>query len=488
MTTFEFTQGDIVKWLKANQWQAQNGYMDKYHAVLCDPPYALISINKRFGGQNAAPAKYGKDGLFQRQSRGFMNQKWDGWDSLEDYQAWVTEWASLLLDFVHPGAVGAFFGGTRTWHRLACGLEDAGWEVWDTMMYLYGSGFPKSLDVGKQLDKEAGAAREVVGVSPDSANRIMTTFQESVYKSGWSQNPEGERLITAPATPAAKQFDGWHSPALKPMWESIVLCRAPRQGHTYAQLAQRFGSGAINVDGARIAGDKPLLINTDGKEGLFGLGSRLAAGTTSEGRFPGNVALLHSEDCTAGGCAEGCVVKELDATTDETKSTGGGMKDFSKSDLFMGETAPNMTNSSGYGDVGGVSRFFYTAKAGGLERFYFQDGEWKRVTHPTLKPINLIEWLATLLLPPKLDTPRRLLVPFSGVASEMIGAHLAGWDVVHGIEQSAAYIAEGKQRAAWWGQFSSYDKAAESYASAQAGAREDTALEAAGQLPLFKVI
>lgn len=141
---FEFTQGDIIAYLRGNQWLVQNGYMPKYHSVLADPPYALISINKRFSSKTAAPAQFGKDGSFGRLSKGFMGQSWDGWDSLEDYQAWVTEWASLMLDYVYPGAVGMFFGGTRTFHRLACGLEDAGWEIFDSMMMLHGVGFPKS--------------------------------------------------------------------------------------------------------------------------------------------------------------------------------------------------------------------------------------------------------------------------------------------------------------------------------------------------------
>lgn len=143
-------QADVLEWLKAYEGP-------RFQSVFCDPPYALISISERFGGEDSAPAKPGTDGAFQRVSGGFMGQKWDGFDDLPSYQCWVTSWAKLLIEkAVHPGAIGLFYGGTRTSHRLACGLEDAGWIIRDElqMFYCYGSGFPKALNVQKKVEKD----------------------------------------------------------------------------------------------------------------------------------------------------------------------------------------------------------------------------------------------------------------------------------------------------------------------------------------------
>jgi len=176
---------DVVAWLRGREWLVQSGFMPRYHAVLCDPPYFLGSITKRFGKPDSAPAQYGTDGAFQRASRGFMGQTWDGFESPWHYQEWVTEWATLLLSFVYPGAVLLAFGGTRTFHRLAAGLEDAGWIIADTIAWITGQGFPKSHN-GRNWD-------------------------------------------------AGEHWHGYGT-ALKPAWEPCLIARAPWRG-TYAALA-----------------------------------------------------------------------------------------------------------------------------------------------------------------------------------------------------------------------------------------------------------
>ena len=130
-------------------------------AVVCDPPYHLTSIVKRFGNPNSAPAQYGTDGVYARSSKGFMGKVWDGGDVAFQPEIWAA-----ALRVAKPGAYLLAFGGTRTFHRMAVAIEDAGWEIRDTVMYVYGTGFPKSHNVGKGIDKAAGAEREVlVGVS-----------------------------------------------------------------------------------------------------------------------------------------------------------------------------------------------------------------------------------------------------------------------------------------------------------------------------------
>lgn len=499
---FEFTQGDIIAYLRGNQWLVQNGYTPKYHAVLCDPPYGIEFMGSEWDKPKPSAARIGNGGNTSRPGNIGINTP-QAYVAGYDFQAWVTEWASLMLDYVYPGAVGMFFGGTRTFHRLACGLEDAGWEVVDCIMYLYGSGFPKSLDVSKAIDKADGVEREVIGKSPyytpgRTTDNHRVGQNGAIHGRAYSDEEyekytaPRDRNITAPATDAAKRFAGFGT-ALKPMYEPVILARAPRHPYTFAQLAQQFGSGALNVDGGRIAYSDNVSYKQrtgfDATPDGTTFSNRITAHTRPDeytsplGRFPGNVALVHTDTCTPDKCADDCVVALLDAQAGELTNghfpASGKVGQSSVYGNFNG-----LNQEDRYTESGGASRFFYTAKSSTFER---TAGLPKRSSHPTLKPIQLIEWLSTLLLPPKLDTPRRLLVPFAGVASEMIGAHLAGWDVIHGIEQSGAYIAEGKQRAAWWSKYDSYDKAAASYAVLQEVKQEEAARKAANveQLRLF---
>lgn len=407
-------QAELVDWLRSNCWLVQNGFIPRYHAVLGDPPYFLGSIVKRFGKNNAIPAGYGKDGAFSRQTRGFMGQTWDGFDSLDSYQAWVTEWATLLLNYVYPGAVLAMFGGTRTYHRLVCGLENAGWQVQDCLMYMYGSGFPKS-----------------------------------------------------------HNLSGGYGTALKPAYEPIVLARAPRGKFTYADLVRQFGAGGLNIDRCRIEAGKDYQ-------------------PSAAGRWPSNIIF---DDKAAS-------LLDFQAGKRDAGSRKTGNEPSAQTLHVYGKM--RRVSWEGYGDSGGASRFFYTAKAASWERdaglseftetqirsTYDTEtrakngndsGHPRKNFHPTVKPIQLTEWLARLLLPPASDQTRRLLVTFAGVASEMIGAHLAGWDEIDGIEQSDEYTAIGLARLAWWQKHRNYRQAQSAYI----GENQDKNLEGLGQLPLF---
>jgi hypothetical protein len=168
----------------------------------------------------------------------FMGKGWDrGVPGVEFWQE--------ALRVAKPGAHLLAFGGTRTYHRLMCAIEDAGWEIRDCIMWVYGSGFPKSHNVGKAIDREAGAEREVVGNNPNH-RAISGTLYEGVYQGGNT----GAATITAPATDAAKQWEGWGT-ALKPAWEPIIVARKPLEG-TVAQNVLEHGTGGINIDGCRV--------------------------------------------------------------------------------------------------------------------------------------------------------------------------------------------------------------------------------------------
>lgn len=402
-TNWRIIQADVVKYLSDYRHVARRGYLPKYHAVFCDPPYFLGSIVKRFGNKGAAEAQHGKDGAFNRLSRGFMGQQWDGFDSPQDYQAWVTNWAEMLLDFVYPGAVLVAFGGSRTYHRLVCGLEDAGWEIYDSIAsWVYSTGFPKSRDLGEG------------------------------YKT-----------------------------SLKPANEPIVIARAPKRGHTYQDCVDEFGTSALNIDACRIP-------------------------TTDEtsGRYPTNFILSHHPECN-GHCHPDCHVQMLGAQSGFCKA--GSSLSGSEPSSSGGKNAFGRWNRvafEAYEDEGTAARFFYQAKAAqwereiGLDEFpliqsrssydkslrdkHGNDSGYPRHNiHPTVKPIQLTEMLSRLILPP--IEGARLLIPFSGSGSEMIGAHLAGWKDITGIEMTADYIPIAKSRMAWWTRFDSYAMAETAY-------------------------
>ena len=174
----------------------------------------------------------------------FMGKGWDKGVPNEEF--WLE-----ALRVAKPGAHLLAFGGTRTFHRLTVAIEDAGWEIRDCVMWVYGSGFPKSHDVGKAIDREAGAEREVVGTKPAGNGPLKSGH---VNSSGGGMSIGTERSpaiqVTAPATDAAKQWQGWGT-ALKPAWEPIIVARKPLVG-TVAANVLRYGTGAINIDGCRV--------------------------------------------------------------------------------------------------------------------------------------------------------------------------------------------------------------------------------------------
>jgi hypothetical protein len=446
-------QADLLAHLRGNRWLVQNGYIPKSHAILCDPPYGLA----------------------------FMGKEWDTLGAVE-FQAWVTEWAGLLIDYVHPGALGLFFGGTRTYHRLAAGLEDAGWEITDCIMWVTGQGFPKSASIGKLLDKEAGAAREVVGTAITGA--AYTRAERRNANEGF-ESGQVLRNVTAPATPLAARWEGYGT-ALKPSFEPCVVCRAPRGKRTYAALAREFGTGALAIDAARIGTDA---ITTNGwgvsRQAVYNAGSGLFSRDTLDyrggdhaGRWPANFALVctcesddHAADCpTVRLGDEARFFYQAKAARWERSAGLTGNQSFGRESTPNAPLTRKQCSICGCTSTGGD----HTGHAPGqmtcghpksaiIHVKYDPDSYHAKQPvfnhHPTVKPIRLAEYLARLILPPAGDEPRRLLVPFAGSGSEMIGALLAGWDVVTGIEREAEYVDLARARVGWWAQFATYDEA-----------------------------
>jgi DNA modification methylase len=344
---------------------------------------------------------------------------------MQAFQAWCETWTAECLRVLKPGGHMLAFGGTRTWHRLACAIEDAGFEIRDSISWLYGSGFPKSLDVSKAIDKAAGAEREITGDGqPFGRGSLRNRSRVEMGYRPTELNPDGgSAAITAPATEDAARWSGWGT-ALKPAWEPIVVARKPLAG-TVARNVLAHGTGALNVDGCRVDGGmRPARSNAASASGLTGTGGAdtygsfavrgsIATGETSEGRWPPNVLLTHSAACdvrdqgggeirSEGACAPDCPVAELDRQSGVlTSGANPARRGTDKFRDAYGEFAgqPECTVYRG-ADAGGASRFFpafrYEAKAPASERPRLEDG----TAHPTVKPLELMRWLVRLVTPP----------------------------------------------------------------------------------------
>jgi DNA modification methylase len=244
-----------------------------FSSVVCDPPYALTSIVKRFGGDNAAPAQHGKDGAFVRASRGFMGMRWDTGDTAFSPEFWAEVYRVLK-----PGGHLLAFSGSRTYHRMAVGIEDAGFEIRDQIMWVFGSGFPKSHDVTRNIDKHLGAKRQTVGHKEIKKIRFRPGEKKGELSSYFME-------VTAPGSAEARRWQGWGT-ALKPAHEPLCLARKPMIGST-AENVLAHGTGAINIDGCRV-GDEVL---PEQKAGQAKIGTfKRATMVTPErtGRWPAN--------------------------------------------------------------------------------------------------------------------------------------------------------------------------------------------------------
>lgn len=366
-------------------------------AVVTDPPYSLD----------------------------FMGREWDQWSSPRAFQEWCELWAAECLRVLKPGGHMVAFGGSRTWHRLASAVEDAGFEIRDSIAWLYGSGFPKSLDVSKAIDKAAGAERQVVGRASGAANG-------SVVGLGSPPSMGQEYDVTAPATPETEQWEGWGT-ALKPAFEPIVVGRKPFNG-TVAGNVLEYGTGALNIDGCRVdAADGPRVQGAQRATGATEFGGVREGGKVYEmGRWPANVVLDESQ------AAE--LDRQVPAAGASGPASGPTLRGGMEATVAFGARRGLDGDPAFYGDSGGASRFFptfrYEAKAPTSERPREDD-----VAHPTVKPVDLMRWLVRLVTPPG----GVVLEPFAGSGTTLEAAVMEGFACI-GIEREASYLPLIRQR------------------------------------------
>jgi site-specific DNA-methyltransferase (adenine-specific) len=377
-----------------------------FDACVTDPPYNLVSIVKRFGGANAAAAK--GNTAFMRVSKGFMSQKWDGTGIAFDPDTW-----RAAYDVLKPGAHLVAFGSPRTFHRMICAIEDAGFEIRDTLMWVFGTGFPKSHDVAKGIDKAAGSL-EARGHGLNVAGQNVQLNQNKEFR---SDHPD--YVLWSPDTLEAAVWTGFGT-ALKPAFEPIILARKPLDG-TVAGNTLKHGVGGLNIDGCRIPG---TTVKWDKPRGGIWQTDATAEGSLvpSEGRYPAN--LLHDGSDEVIACFPDSAGQLARAKTDGTPK---GNKIYGASNH-----GPN-ANPEPRGDSGSAARFFYSAKANKTDR--------AGSGHPTIKPLALMRWLCRLVCPPG----GRILDPFAGSGSTLQAAYEEGFSSV-GCEMEPEYVLDIMQR------------------------------------------
>ena len=355
-------------------------------SIVCDPPYEL----------------------------NFMNKGWD--NSGIAFQSGTWE---KCYEVLKPGGYLLAFGGSRTFHRIACAIEDAGFEIRDTIMWLYGSGFPKSHNIGLDIDKLNGC--------PDRGHRVATA---SRFHPDGTFEPNGEKLEPYETkTEEAHKWNGWGT-ALKPSFEPIIVARKPLDG-TVARNCLKWGVGGINIDECRVEPTKEILsrkinkANNDvyGNYNNFGNENNIS---DTLGRFPANTILTYDETD----------YEEVCGGFPDTK--GNNPKELGEKGFWFEEERDSKQMSKGYDDSGSASRYFYCAKASkkdrdeGLDSFeeskttdgcirsneesarkFGANSALRKNTHPTVKPTDLMQYLIRLVTP----NGGTILDPFNGSGS-----------------------------------------------------------------------
>lgn len=407
-----------------------------FHAIVTDPPYGIR----------------------------FMSKKWD-------YNVPGVEFWKHALRVLRPGGYLLCFAGARTYHRMAVNIEDAGFEIRDQIMWVYGSGFPKSLDVGKAVDKTLGAERKVVETKKTPSGGFANVNKVNKREGYRPENYNAHGNVfeqTKPATPEAEQWQGWGT-ALKPAHEPVVVARKPLSEKNVAKNVLRWGTGAVNIDACRVAhpsdADRQISENKNRHadfnshngvrvqtKGIYHGDNRKNVNyNAAKGRYPAN--LIHDGSTS--------VLKLFPVTkSGAVKNEKQGYKGVSNTSFLRGKS----TNYNQHGDSGSAARFFYFAKASTKERNAGLQGvEHKRDTdrendstaladklhnkgkthnhHPTVKPVSLMRYLVRLVTPPG----GHVLDPFAGTFTTGIACLQEGFNCT-GIEYEPDYHQIGLKR------------------------------------------
>ena len=386
-------------------------------SIVTDPPYHLTSIVERFGKQGSAPAKFGTDSAFDRASKGFMGKEWDGGDIAFQVDTW-----RKCLELLKPGGHLIAFSGSRTYHRMAVAIEDAGFEIRDQCIWLYGSGFPKSHNIGKSIDalKKTGKSNPQALRKTRMGDDYKPTGQIDYAKgrmfSSDIDNDDYEHQVD-------NEWKGWGT-ALKPAHEPMVLARKPIDQKSVADNVLKHGVGGINIDDCRVQCEPDDDIvrpdRTDAQAYNFFRGGEqdrinVRKTTRRQPRSEQNVWT----DNNSGMKAEGSMFADADP---RGRFPSNVMHDGS---CVVEDVFPDVS-----------SRYFYTAKTNQAER-----NAGANNTHPTVKPVELMRYLVRLV------TPKNGLVldPFMGSGSTGMAAREEEFKFI-GIEKEEEYYEIAKAR------------------------------------------
>jgi len=418
--SFELVQGNCLEAMKKMS-------SNSVHSIVTDPPYGLS----------------------------FMGKKWD-------YDVPSIEIWEEALRVLKPGGHLLSFAGSRTYHRMAVNIEDAGFEIRDQIMWIYGSGFPKSHNIGKAMDGKIGKQSQGFSASGDDGRKAELK-QNLSFRSDYGYKFE-------PTSDNAKQWEGWGT-ALKPAHEPIVVARKPLIG-TIVENVLKHGAGGLNIDGCRIGTDEDLNGGAYAQNGTrrddgWGM-QRGEAGEYAQpsGRFPANI--IFDEEA-------GAILDEQSGTTKSALRPPTGKALFASNDpnRSVKWNANNVkdTTTRGHSDFGGASRFFYCAKPSKQERNAGCEGLEAKVkysdfglnhrvenniktnkrtneeaastlnNHPTVKPVALMKYLCRLVTPPN----GIVLDPFLGSGTTGIAATHLDFNFI-GIELSEEYMEIARHR------------------------------------------
>ena len=389
-------------------------------SIVTDPPYHLTSIVERFGKEGSAPAQEGTDGAYARASKGFMGKEWDGGDIAFRKETW-----ELAYQLLKPGGHLLAFSASRNYHRMAVAIEDAGFEIRDQIMWIYGSGFPKSLNIGKGVDKKLGNKREVVKTI--ERGDVQTAIDKGVGYTADPANKNNKAVFgygTETVTKGNSEWEGWGT-ALKPAHEPIVMARKSIES-TIVDNVLKHGTGGINIDGCRVEldGEKPpsgsakrvYKNNEYTEEKIYGDNKT----TPETGRFPANV--MHD------GLQEEWA-RYFYCPKVSSAERNRGLENFEPKPMAWGNQAKAELKRGNLDFVGSGDGTKHNKVAMRVN------------THPTVKPQELMKYLCRLVTP-KGGT---VLDPFMGSGSTGMAAKDEGFEFI-GIEKEKEYfeIAEAR--------------------------------------------
>jgi len=415
---FRLYQGDCLDVMR------ESLSADSVDTVITDPPYGLSKQP-----DIAEVMQHWIDGDdYKHRGSGFMGKSWDS------FVPGPSVWKEVLR-VLKPGGFALVFAGTRTQGLMEMALRFAGFEIRDTVMWVYGSGFPKSLDISKAIDKAAGHSEKRGKGSPVDRNALDFGDSTGKAKNGLTSDYGPKK---PPATEQAQRWEGWGT-ALKPAYEPIIVAMKPLDG-TYAQNALNHGVAGLNIDGGRISyqSEEDRQSATPQEKCTSGTSERIGAKPSVEntdrqgferpeqkGRWPANIIHDGSEEVTE-------LFPQTGGRDKRGRCKGTRASGFVDVGSDSGSSEPN---ASVYGNSGSAARFFYCAKASKRER-----GTGNR--HPTVKPLALMEYLCKLTSTPAAGT---ILDPFMGSGTTGLAALKTKRPFI-GIEQSEEYVAIARQR------------------------------------------